>query len=93
MRFEELKKGDLFYIDGAPYEAETIGERIVVAFVLDEKLLATTHPSRLDLARTIDPKDLAGWEYLTTAFSDLRFNANNLTDFERQCDEELKALL
>lgn len=74
--------GDVFLIDGAPYEAETIGGRIVLAYVLDAA--GNRQP---------DPNDLAGDQFLTTAFSDLRFNKNNLTDFERQCDEDLKALL
>ena len=81
MRFEDLQVGDVFQIDGAYYEAEIIGERIVVANVLKNR------------ERQPDPNDLAGDQFLTTAFSDLRFNENNLTDFERQCDEELKALL
>lgn len=82
MRFEALEVCDRFNIDGAPYEAAIIGTRIVVAYVLQPTL-----------ERTPDPKDLAGDVFLTTAFSDLRFNRNNLTDFERQCDEDLASLL
>lgn len=83
MRFEDLQVGDVFTIDGAPYEAYLIGDRIVVAYVLGGE----------PTLRLPDPNDLAGDQFLTTAFSDLRFNKNNLTDFERQCDEELKNLL
>ena len=85
MRFTELEKGEVFHIDGAPYLADIIGERIVVAFVLEDV--------GGELMFKYDPADLAGESYLTTAFSDLRFDKNNLTDFERQCDEDLKNLL
>lgn len=105
MRFEDLQVGDVFQIDGAFYEAAIIGERIVVAYVLQpthnfkHQLGGVTPTSLADayedttLERQPDPNDLAGDQFLTTAFSDLRFNKNNLTDFERQCDEELKTLL
>lgn len=100
MRFEELKKGDVFYIDCQPYEADIIGERIVVAYVLAPSHNFSGYPVGVadnyvdtTLERQHDPNDLAGDQFLTTAFSDLRFNENNLTDFERQCDEDLKALL
>lgn len=87
MRFTDLQVGDHFQIDGAPYEAAIIGERIVVAYVLQDDGVSQ------QLYYVPDPHDLAGDQYLTTAFSDLRFDKNNLTDFERQCDEDLKALL
>lgn len=95
MRFEDLQIGDQFKIDGKPYEAAIKGERIVVAYVLG--LNSPRHPKAVSgkdfFVRQPDPNDLAGDQFLTTAFSDLRFNANNLTDFERECDEELAALL
>lgn len=90
MRFEDLQLGDVFTIDGAPYEAAIIGQRVVVAYVLEETGELHGHSV---LQRIPDPNDLAGDQCLTTAFSDLRFNLNNLTAFERQCDEDLKALL
>lgn len=88
MRFENLEIGDVFQIDGAWYEAETIGDRIVIGYALKPM-----YDTSRGLERVPDPNDLAGDQFLTSAFSDLRFNKNNLTDFERQCDEDLKALL
>lgn len=99
MRFEDLEVGTVFTIDGEYYEAATIGERIVVANVLVATRNFDPASSFADayrdhtLERQPDPNDLAGDQFLTTAFSDLRFNKNNMTDFERQCDEDLKNLL
>lgn len=86
MRFSDLKKGDVFQLEGGLYEVATLGERIVIAYVLGQ----TVHDEYL---RTYDPKDLAGTEYLTTAFSDMRFEREHLTDEERQYDTDTKALL
>jgi len=80
MIFEDLKKGTIFFIDGAPYEADIIGDRVVVAFILED--VSSLHGQTV-LSRKYDPNDPIGDAYLTTAFSDLRFNRNNETQEDR----------
>lgn len=90
MRFTDLKKGDVFELEGGHYEVERLGDRIVIANVL-EPLEGRAGVQKFQYVS--DPKGLAGDEILTTAFSDMRFEREHLTDFERQCDEDLKNLL
>jgi len=68
MIFQDLNKGDVFALEGGQYEAYLLGERIVVAYVLDE------HGQRVP-----DPDDIVGDTFLTTAFSDLRFEREHRT--------------
>lgn len=56
----DLEKGDVFELEGGLYEVQMLGERIILAFVLDGSL-----------DRVPDELDSTG--YKTTAFSDLRY--------------------
>ena len=64
MTFEQLHYGDVFRIDGAPFQTWRKGERIVIAIPLTEDY---------------DHMRDAQGEPLTEAFSDLRINKNNAT--------------
>lgn len=86
MRFEDLKIGKIFVIDGKGYEAYHVGQRIVLAYALRPQMTRET-------SATLQRIKLPTGEPVRDAFSDLRFERNNLTDFERQCDEDLKNLL
>lgn len=78
MIFQDLKKGDVFTMDGQYYEVQLLGERIVVAYVLyDEGNTDGTSGSTLQ--RMPDPDDIVGDTFLTTAFSDLRFEREHRT--------------
>lgn len=68
MIFADLTKGQRFTLEGGDYEVQTLGERIVLAFILDK-----------DGNRMPDPDDVVGDKYLTTAFSDLRFEREHRT--------------
>lgn len=68
MIFTDLTKGQRFTLEGGAYEVQTLGERIVLAFILD----AAGN-------RIPDPDDVVGDKYLTTAFSDLRFEREHRT--------------
>lgn len=70
MTFSELQYGDVFHIDGAPYQCFKKHERIVTCLNLD--------PATMQ--HVPDPKDALGLK--TTLFSDLRVNTNNATPQE-----------
>lgn len=94
MRFEDLQPGDRFTIDENWYEAYLKGDRVILAYVMRETEYRGYCDEIIpDLERINQPGDLVGDQFVIDAFSDLRFNLNNLTAFERQCDEELKSLL
>lgn len=78
MIFQDLNKGDIFTLEGALYEVYLLGERIVVAFILDE-----------NSERVPDPDDVVGDNFLTTAFSDLRFNREHETPEDAARFEDL----
>lgn len=78
MIFQDLQKGDVFFLEGALYEVYLLGERIVVAFILDE-----------NSERVPDPDDVVGDKFLTTAFSDLRFNREHETPEDAARFEDL----
>lgn len=74
MRLTDLNRGDHFMLEGELHEVWMLGERIVLAFVLEPD------GSRL-------PDDTCCSGFLTTAFSDLRFNREHETDLDREADE------
>ncbi len=76
MRIHDLKRGDLFELEGGNYETWMVGERVILAFVLDEFL-----------ERIPDPDAIDG--YKSTAFSDLRFNREHYTDEDALLDSLL----
>lgn len=86
MIFQDLKRGDVFTMDGQYYEVQLLGERIVVAYLLQpvhnfERTPAGVAVMFADttLERIPDPDDVVGDKYLTTAFSDLRFDREHRT--------------
>lgn len=60
MSIHHLNRGDVFELEGGLYEVMYLGERIIMAYVLDGAL-----------DRVPDPTNTEGWK--TTAFSDLRY--------------------
>lgn len=86
MRLTDLTPGAHFKLEGGDYEVQYISPsgRIVIAYVLGAK---KTRPGIYPAAfRQPDPKDLTGDEFLTTAFSDLRFNREHETEEDRELD-------
>lgn len=91
MRLTDLKPGDFFQLEGAPYECQYVSPsgRIVMAYVLQDVGHITNgrlpeYDSHYE--RVPDPNDLTGDEFLTTVFSDLRFNREHETDEDRELD-------
>lgn len=78
MIFQDLTKGQRFTLEGGQYEVQTLGERIVLAFILDE-----------NGQRVPDPDDVVGDKFITTAFSDLRFNREHETPEDAARFEDL----
>lgn len=78
MIFQDLERGAHFMLEGARYEVQALGERIILAYVLDKRG-----------QRQYDPDDVVGDKYLTTAFSDLRFNREHETPEDRARFEDL----
>lgn len=68
MIFADLTKGQRFTLEGGDYEVQLLGERIVLAYKLNKAG-----------ERMLDPDGVIGDEYLTTAFSDLRFEREHRT--------------
>lgn len=96
MIFQDLKRGDFFMLEGQPYEVQTLGERIILAYVCEfydpsaTGLESTPYELNATHVRRIpDPDDLAGTEFLTTAFSDLRFNREHETPEDAARFEDL----
>lgn len=86
MRLTDLKTGDVFQLEGAHYETIAVWGRIVYCYVLA--------PTGFDKPMRIpDPEDLTGDAFLTTMFSDMRFEREHLTDEERRYDAEVNDLL
>lgn len=71
MTFDQLQYGEVFRIDGAPYQLYRKSSRIASALVLSE-----------DYNHVPDPGDSSGFGLATTLFSDLRINTNNATPEE-----------
>lgn len=67
MVIHDLKRGDVFTLEGGLYETKILGERIVLAYQLDDAM-----------ERIPDPDAPDGWK--STAFSDLRFNREHYKD-------------
>lgn len=67
MVIHDLKRGEVFPLEGKLYETMLVGDRIVLAFELDDAL-----------ERIPDPASADGWR--STAFSDLRFNKEHYHD-------------
>lgn len=82
MTFAELNYGDVFYIDGVPFQCFKKHDRLVTCLLLDA-----------DMQHVPDPQDISGLGIKTTLYSDLRVNTNNATP--RECEaymQELKIL-
>lgn len=88
MRLTDLKPGDVFKLEGGHYEVDYVSPsgRIVMAYVLNQAMAAMDKPK---YARIPDPNDLTGDQFLTTVFSDLRFNREHETDEDRELDNLL----
>jgi hypothetical protein len=71
MTFEQLNYGDVFYIDGSPFQCYHKHGRIVSCIYLEE-----------GLDHVEDSADSSGFGLKTTVFSDLRVNRNNATPAE-----------
>lgn len=71
----DLTKGEHFELEGALYEVYLLGERIVVAYVLDE------------FGERIEDETDTVCGFKTSAFSDLRFNREHENEFDREADE------
>lgn len=71
MTFTELKHGDVFYIDGAPYQCYRVYGRLASCLVLTPDMQHIPHAT-----------DASGFGLRTTVFSDLRINENNATPAE-----------
>lgn len=71
MNYNDLKFGDVFFIDGKPYQCYRKHERIAGALVLDE-----------NMQHIPDPTDTSGLGLRTTVYSDLRINTSNATPEE-----------
>lgn len=79
MTFEQLQRGEVFRIDGLPYQCYRKSQRIVSAMVLDA-----------DYNHVRDLNDSSGFGFATTLFSDMRVNTNNATP--AQCNDYLTKL-
>lgn len=79
MTFNQLNYGDVFFIDGAPFQCFKKHGRLITC------LLLTT-----DMQHVPDPQDVSGTGLATTLFSDLRINTNNATPGE--CADYLQEL-
>lgn len=80
MRLTDLTPGHIFPLEGGLFETKYVSPsgRIVMAYVLD------------DVAKRVpDPEDLTGDAYLTTVFSDLRFNREHETPEDLELDDLL----
>lgn len=96
MIFQDLNKGDIFTLEGKYYEVQLLGERIVVAYELQERRNFKGVPVGITdtyvdttLERIPDPDDVVGDKFLTTAFSDLRFNREHETPEDAARYEDL----
>lgn len=96
MIFQDLNKGDFFILEGRPYEVQFLGERIIVAYVCEfydpNETGLEENPYELDynaVRRIPDPDDVVGDKFLTTAFSDLRFNREHETPEDAARYEDL----
>lgn len=78
MTFDQLNYGDVFYIDGAPYQCFKKYSRICTAIVLDP----------VTYQHVPDPKEDTGIK--TTLYSDMRINTNNATP--QECADYLLTL-
>lgn len=78
MVFLDLNRGDRFTLEGKAYEVQTLGERVVIAYLLDKQG-----------RRIPDPDDVVGDTYLTDFFSDLRFNREHETPEDAARFEDL----
>ena len=67
MVIHDLKRGDVFPLEGGLYETILVGDRIVLAYQLDDAM-----------ERIPDAEAADGWK--STAFSDLRFNKEHYHD-------------
>lgn len=96
MIFQDLNKGDIFTLEGNYYEVYLLGERIVVAYLLQPVNNFKGRPVGIadnyedtTLERVPDPDDVVGGKFLTTAFSDLRFNREHETPEDAARFEDL----
>lgn len=78
MVFLDLSEGDRFELGGKQYEVQMLGERVILAYVLDAAG-----------RRIPDPDDVVGDTYLTDFFSDLRFNREHETPEDAARFEDL----
>lgn len=93
MILTDLNKGDVFTLEGRYYEVDYVSPsgRIVMCYVLepthnfDKRYPLGVADNYLDttLERVPDPNDVVGGTYLTTVFSDLRFNREHETQEDR----------
>lgn len=79
MTFNNLQYGDVFYIDGAPFQCFKKHGRIAACLVLDD-----------NMQHVPAPQDVWGFGLLTTVYSDMRINANNAT--AQECADYLVQL-
>lgn len=82
MILTDLNKGDVFTLEGGHYEVDYVSPsgRIVMCFVLNQAKAAMDAPV---YERLLDPNDVVGDTYVTTVFSDLRFNREHETQEDR----------
>lgn len=79
MTFTQLQHGDVFYIDGAPFQCFKTHGRIAACLVLDA-----------DMQHVPAARDVWGFGLQTSVFSDLRINTNNAS--AQECADYLVQL-
>lgn len=79
MTFNQIEFGDVFHIDGAPYQCFKKHGRLITCLELDA-----------NMQHVPDPQDISGLGLRTTLFSDMRVNSNNAT--QQECADYLLTL-